>query len=104
MSQEWKESITVSIRKAINYGNCRGISLLFTKHKISFDIVLSRSSPHVDEITGDHQCGFARYKSANDQLFCIQQILLINWEFNRAVHQLFVDQHRVRLGYEERFV
>jgi hypothetical protein len=86
----------VSIRKAINHGNCRGITLLLTKHKISFVIVLSRSSPHVYEITGDHQCGFSSNKSATDQLFCIQ--LLINWEFNGAVHQLFVDQHRVRLG------
>jgi hypothetical protein len=25
-------------------------------------------------------------------------VILINWEFNGAVHQLFVDQHRVRLG------
>jgi hypothetical protein len=88
----------VSTRKAINYGNCRGISLLFTKHKISFDRVLSRSTPHVDEIAGDNQCGFASNKSATDQLFCIQQILLINWEFNGAVHKLFVDQHTVRLG------
>jgi len=47
---------------------------------------------------GDHQCGFASNKSATDQLLCIQQILFINWEFNGAVHQLFVDQHRVRLS------
>jgi len=92
------------MRTAINHSNCRGISLLFTKHNISFDIVPTRSSSHIYEITGVNQCGFASNKSATDQPFCIQQILLINWEFNGAVHQLFVDQHRVRLGYEERFV
>jgi hypothetical protein len=30
---------------------------------------LSRLSPYVDEIIGDHQCGFRRNRSTTDQIF-----------------------------------
>jgi hypothetical protein len=35
-----------------------GISLLSTSYKILSNIVLSRLSTAIDEIIGDHQCGF----------------------------------------------
>jgi hypothetical protein len=46
-------------RKAIKLtSNYRGISLLSTSYKILSNIFLSRLGPYVDEIIGDHQCGF----------------------------------------------
>jgi hypothetical protein len=48
-------------------------------------------TPYVDEIIGDHQCGFRRNRSTTDQIFCIRQILEKKWEYNGTVHQLFID-------------
>jgi hypothetical protein len=67
------------------------LSLLSTPYKTLSNILLSRLSPYVDEIIGDHQCGFRRNRSITDQIFCSHQILEKKWEFNEAVHQLFVD-------------
>jgi hypothetical protein len=67
--------------------NYRGISLLSTSYKIFSNILLSRLTPYVDEIIGDHQCGFRR----TDQIFRIRQILEKKWEYNGTVHQLFID-------------
>jgi hypothetical protein len=55
------------------------------------NILLSRLSPYVAEIVGDHQCGFRRNRSTTDQIFCIRQILGKKWEYNKTVHQLFID-------------
>ena len=71
--------------------NYRGISLLPTTYKILSNILLSRLSPYTDEIIGDHQCGFRRNRSTTDHMFCIRQILEKKWEYNEAVHQLFID-------------
>jgi hypothetical protein len=46
---------------------------------------------YAEEIIGDHQCGFRRNMSTTDQIFCIRQILEKKWEYNEAVHQLFID-------------
>jgi hypothetical protein len=40
--------------------------MLLTSYKILFNILLSRLSPYVDEIIGDHQLGFRRNKSTTD--------------------------------------
>jgi hypothetical protein len=40
---------------------------------------------------GDPQCGFQCNSSTNDHIFCNHQILEKKWEYNRTVHQLFVD-------------
>jgi sorting nexin-29 len=45
----------------------------------------------VNEIIGDHQCGFRRNRSTTDQIFYIRQILEKKWEYNGTVHQLFID-------------
>jgi len=39
---------------------------------------------------GDHQCGFQRNRSTTDHIACISQILEKKWEYNEAVHQLFI--------------
>jgi hypothetical protein len=55
------------------------------------NILLSKLVPYIDEIVGDHQCGFRRNRSTTDQIFCIRQILEKKWEYNETVHQLFID-------------
>jgi hypothetical protein len=55
------------------------------------NILLARLTPYVNEIIGDHQCGFRCNKSSTDQIFYIQQILEKKWEYSGAVHQLFID-------------
>ena len=91
---EWKESIIVPIHKKGDKTECRkytGISLLPNTYKILSNILLSRLTPYAEEITGDHQCGFRRNRSTTDHTFCICQTLEKKWEYNEAVHQLFID-------------
>jgi hypothetical protein len=38
----------------------------------------------------DHQYGFRRNRSTTEHIFCIRQILEKKWEYNEAVHQLFI--------------
>ncbi|KAJ4446470.1 hypothetical protein ANN_13166 [Periplaneta americana] len=76
--EQWKESIIVPIFKKGDKTNCsnfRGISLLLTSYKILSNILLRRLTPYVDEIIGDHQCGFRRNTSTIDQIFYIRQIM-----------------------------
>jgi hypothetical protein len=90
LSDQWKESIIVPIHKKGDKTDCnnyRGISLLSTSYKIVSNILPSRLSPYVDEIIGDHQCGFQRNRSTTDKIFCIRQILEKKWEYNETVHQ-----------------
>ncbi|KAJ4426173.1 hypothetical protein ANN_26982 [Periplaneta americana] len=63
---------------------------LLRKH---IELVLWSNSltPYVDEIIGDHQCGFRRNRSTIDQIFCIRQIMEKKWEYKGTVHQLFID-------------
>jgi hypothetical protein len=46
-----------------------------TSYKIVFNILLSRLSPYIDEIIGDHQCEFRRNRSTTDEIFSIRQVL-----------------------------
>jgi hypothetical protein len=89
-----KESIFVPIYKKGDRTDCstyRRISLLSTSYKILSNILLSRLTPYVDEIIGDHQRRFRRNRSTTDQIFCICQILEKKWEYNGTAHQLFID-------------
>jgi hypothetical protein len=72
LPQQWKESITVPIQDCNNY---QGISLLSTAYKILSNIFLARLTLYVNEIIGDHQCGFHPNRSTMDQIFYIWQIL-----------------------------
>jgi len=62
-----------------------------TTYKILSNILLSRLIPYVNEIIGDHQCGFQRNRSTTDHIFCIHQILEKKLEYNEEVYQLFID-------------
>jgi len=89
---EWKESITVPIYKKCiktDRSNNRGISIFSTLYKITPNILLSRLSPHAEDIIGNHQCGFRCHRPTTDHILRIRQILEKKWEYNEAVHQLF---------------
>jgi hypothetical protein len=64
---------------------------LSTTYEIPCNILLSRLTPYAEEIIGEHQFGFRRNRSTTDHIFCIRQILEKKWEYNAAVHQLFID-------------
>ena len=74
-----------------DFSNYRGISLLLTTYTVLSNILLSRFTPYVEEIIGDHQCGFQWNRSTTDHIFCIYQMLEKKWEYNEAMHQLFID-------------
>jgi hypothetical protein len=61
LPDQWKESIIVPIHKTgdkTDYNNYCGISLLSPSYKMLSNILLSWLSPYIDEMTGEHQCGF----------------------------------------------
>ena len=94
LPNEWKESIVVPIYKKGDKTVCnnyRGITLLSTSYKILTNILVSRLTPYIDDIIGDHQCAFRRNRSTIDQIFSISQILEKKWEYNGTVHQLYLD-------------
>jgi hypothetical protein len=83
LPDQWKESIIVPIHIKGDKSDChnyRGISLLSTSYKILSNILLSRFVPYIDEIIGEHQCGFRHNRSTTDEIFCIRQILEKKWE------------------------
>jgi len=49
-----------------------------TTYKILTNIVLSGLTPYAEEIIGDHQCGYRRYRSTTDHVFCIVKYLRKN--------------------------
>jgi hypothetical protein len=72
LPDQWKESITVPIYKKGDKTDCsnyRRIPLLPTSYKFVSHILLSRLSPHLDEIIWDHLCGFRHNRSTIDQIF-----------------------------------
>jgi hypothetical protein len=92
--QQWKESIIIPIHDKGDKTDCnnyQGISLLSAAYKVLSNILLSKLTPYVNEVTGDHQCGFYCNRSTMDQIFYIWQILEKKWEYNGTVHQLFND-------------
>jgi len=94
LSEEWKESITVPIYKKGDKTDCnnyKGLSLWPTTYKFFSNILLSRLIAYAEEVIQNHQCGFRRNRSTADHILCICQILEKKWEYNEAVHQLFID-------------
>jgi sorting nexin-29 len=78
LPDQWKESIIIPVRKKGDEtvsNNYRGISLLSILYNILSNVLFSRLSSYIDEIIGDHQCGFQHNRSTTDQIFCIRQIL-----------------------------
>jgi hypothetical protein len=93
LPEEWKESVIVPIYKNGDKTDCsnyRGISLLSTAYKILSNL-LSRLTPYAEKIIGDNQCGFRHNRSTTDHIFSIHQIHEKKWEYNEAVHELFID-------------
>jgi hypothetical protein len=91
---QWKESIIIPIHKKSDKSECnnyRAISMLLTSYIILLNFLLSKLSPYMDEIIGDHQCGFRHNRSTTDQIFCIRRIMEKKWKCNETVHQLFID-------------
>jgi hypothetical protein len=66
-------------------------SLLSTAYTILSNILLATLTVYVNEIIGNHQCGFHHNRSTTDQIFYILQVLEKKWECNGMVHQLFID-------------
>jgi hypothetical protein len=80
----------VSIRRAIKRtAVIIGHIILPTTYKILHNILLSRLTPYVGEIIGDHQCVFRRNRPTSGHTHCIRQIIIKKWESNEVVHQLF---------------
>jgi hypothetical protein len=93
LPDKWKESMIIPFHKKSDKTDCnnyRGISLLTTSYNILSNILLSRLSPYIDEINGDHQIGFRHNRSTTDHIFYIRQILEKRWGYNKTVHQLFI--------------
>jgi hypothetical protein len=84
-----------NIRCKTDCNNYQTISVLSTATKILSNILLARLTPYVNEITGDHQCGFCRSRSTTDLSFYIRQILEKKCKYNGTVHQLLIDFRRV---------
>jgi hypothetical protein len=97
LPEEWKESIIVPVYKKGDKTDCssnfRGISILSILSILS-SILLSRLTPCAQEIIGDNQYGFQCNRPTTEHVFHICQILEKKWEFNGAVHQLFIDFKR----------
>jgi hypothetical protein len=94
LPQQWKVSIILPIYEKgdkTDGNNYCGITLLSTAYKILSNILLVRLTPYVNEVIGEHQCGFCCKRSTTDQIFYIQQILEKKWEYNGMVLQLFID-------------
>jgi hypothetical protein len=94
LADQRKESIIVPVYKKGNktaYNNYHGISLLSTLYKIFSNVLLSKLSPYINEINGNHQCGFRCNRPTTDQIFCIRQILETKLEYNETEHQLLIE-------------
>jgi hypothetical protein len=78
LPDQWKGSIILPVYKTDNKTNCNnygGILLLSTSYEMLSNILLSRFGPYIDEIGGDHLCGFRSNRSTTDQIFSIRQLL-----------------------------
>jgi hypothetical protein len=59
-------------------------------YKILSSILVLRLTPYIGEINGKYQCGFPPNIPVTD-ILCFRQTLEKKWEYNRAVHLLFID-------------
>jgi hypothetical protein len=74
LPEQWEDFIVVPVyKKRVKiYTTYRSMSLLSTTYKILSHILLSRLTPYVEEIIGDHQCVFRRNRPTTDLVFCIR--------------------------------
>jgi len=62
-----------------------------TMYKIVSNILLSRLTPHAEEVTGNLQCGFRKTGQVLIMYSAFVTKLQKKWEYSEAVHQLFID-------------
>lgn len=65
-------SIICPIREKGNVLACsyyRGVSSLYTFYKLFFNLLFNGFAVYIDNIIGDHQCGFLRGRSTVEQIF-----------------------------------
>lgn len=94
LPESWKQSVIIPLHKKGSHQVCknyRGISLINTAYKVLANVVLIRITPYAEESIGDYQCGFRPGRSTIDQIFTVRQILEKHWEFDKDLHQLFID-------------
>jgi len=67
LPEQWKESLVIPIKKGdkTDCSNYRGISLLLA----AYNILVSRLTPHAEEIAEDHQFGFPLNRPTTDREF-----------------------------------
>jgi len=73
-SEQWKATVIVLIYMKGDCSNFQGISILSSTNGIFSNTVLLHLTPHAEEITGGHQCGFRLNRSNTDHVICIRQI------------------------------
>ena len=94
MPQEWKGLIIVPVYKKGNKRECSNYSdilLVSTMYKILFNILLSRLTPYPEEINGIIKVDFDTTGQLLIIYFAFVKYLRKKWQYNEAVHQLFVD-------------
>jgi hypothetical protein len=64
--------------------------LCYISYKGLSNILLSRLIPYIDEIIGDHQCGFRRKRSLLIRFSAFVRYWK-KWEYKETVHQLLMD-------------
>jgi hypothetical protein len=82
-----KHSKQIQTNKTLNQGIYNN-----SNNKTVPNIFLSRLTPYVDEIIGDHQCAF-RLNRSNILIRYSAFVMLLErkWQYNGTVHQLFID-------------
>lgn len=69
------------------YNNYRGVMVPNIAYKVFSNILFDRLFKHMEEILGNHQCGFQPGRSTVNQIFTIMQI---KWK-NIRLHHRFID-------------
>jgi hypothetical protein len=97
LPQQWKEYIIVTTTNIYRTDDKFDAAFIEKYHfyqlhnKSSSNILLLWLTPCVDEIIWDHQREYRRNRPTADHMFYICQVLEKKWEYNRTIHQLFID-------------
>jgi hypothetical protein len=71
--------------------NYQGIFISSAAYKILTNVLPAKLTPYVNEIVGDHQCGFHCTRSTTNKIFYVCLILEEKWEYTGTMHQLFIN-------------
>ena len=98
MPNDWTITILCPFHKEGNKmesSNCRGISLLNIIYKIFSNILDKYIEPHVEQSFRENQSGFHRNWSTTGHIFTLHMIYKKFNEYNKYLHQLYVDFTRL---------